>query len=473
MSAPANDNAPDLRFWIQRWLDQTITCGQDSPIAADLVQLPMTKRPFNMVTPPQSTPGEDSPRKRKRREQQERSATERGNEVDVGEEDLDKTPSASSTSSIFPPAGCRFPPIPFSLAQPARSNSQSSHSLASSARKSTRRSASPVKPFTLKMLQKPVEYVEFADDAVTQLPVEIRQLYRDIKDLAVDREGFIPASLRAPLQGLLPDAKTRYYSEYEHWDPSGAMRELEILLEIKTDAQMCRSSNASEAAWNSDVHSPLLKLALKPCEKPRLRRHVMTSTRINSIFIPPMKEGSYYDVAGSKMVDYAVALHPEVNDPLDLAIHRVLQHSPTSTHYFNHTAYDPIRFAPTAVSIETKTGANGLQEARLQLGIWIASWSFRLHQLLDRRQIPDDNLDDVADASNPQTLIPVPVIIVVEHDWKLLFACDRGNRIDIIGDIAIGDTKSIDGLFIIVAVLRRLASWIQSDFRSWLEDVLP
>jgi hypothetical protein len=35
----------------------------------------------------------------------------------------------------------------------------------------------------------------------------------------------------------------------------------------------------------------------------------------------------------------------------------------------------------------------------------------------------------VADASNPQTLIPVPVIIVVEHDWKLLFACDRGNRI--------------------------------------------
>ncbi|EXK75893.1 hypothetical protein FOQG_19343 [Fusarium oxysporum f. sp. raphani 54005] len=473
MSAPTDDHAFNWRSWIEDWLDQTITNGQAIPITADLVQPPPTKRPFNMVTPPQSTPEEDSPRKRKRREQQERSAMELRNEVDVGEEDLEKTPSAASTSSIFPPASCRLPPIPFSLAQPSRSNSQSSHSLASSARKSTRRSASPVKPFTLKMLQKPVEYVEFADDAVAQLPVEIRKLYRDIKDLAVDREGFIPASLRAPLRGLLPDAKTRYYSDYEYWDPAGSMQELEHLLEIKADAQMCRSSNASEAAWNSDVHSPLLKLALKPCEKPRLRRHVMTSTRINSIFIPPMREGSYYDVAGSKMVDYAVALHPEENDPLDLAIHRILQHSPTSTYYFNHAAYDPIRFAPTVVSIETKTGANGLQEARLQLGIWIASWSFRLHQLLDRRQIRDDNLNSVTDDRNPQTLIPVPVIIVVEHDWKVLFACDRGNRIEIIGDIAIGDTKSIDGLFIIVAVLRRLASWIQSDFCSWLEDVLP
>ncbi|KAG4268349.1 hypothetical protein FPRO04_12455 [Fusarium proliferatum] len=425
MSAPANKNAHDWRDGIQVWINQIIADDQNIPLADDLAQRPKTKRPFNMVTPPQSSPGEDSPRKRKRQEQQERVVTERGNEV----EDLDKTPSAAPISSIFPPASCRLPPIPFSLAQPSRSDSQSSHSLASSARKSTRRSASPVKPFTLKMLQKPVEYVEFADDVVAQLPVEIRQLYRNIKDLAVDREGFIPASLGAALQDLLPDAKERYYAECEHWDPSGAMRDLTTLLEIKKDAQMCRSSNASEAAWNSDVHSPLLKLALKPFEKPQLRRHVMTSARINTIFIPQMKEGSYYDVTGSKMVDYAVALHPEENDPLDLAIHHVLQHSPMPTHYFNHVAYDPVRFAPIAVSIETKTGTNGLQEARLQLGIWIASWSFRLHQLLDRRQIRVENLDDVADVSDPQTLIPVPVIIVVEHDWKLLFACDRGNRI--------------------------------------------
>lgn len=31
---------------------------------------------------------------------------------------------------------------------------------------------------------------------------------------------------------------------------------------------------------------------------------------------------------------------------------------------------------------------------------------------------------------------------------------------------------SPDGLFIIVAVIRRLATWIQDDFRTWLENVL-
>ncbi|KAF5019918.1 hypothetical protein F66182_8058 [Fusarium sp. NRRL 66182] len=392
MSVADDQPAVNSRAWIENWLGQIITNGQDIAIATAVTELPSTKRRFDMVTPPQSALEEDSPRKRKRREQQAGSASKPTNKVEMEDEDLEKTPSATST-------------------------------------KSTRRSASPVKPFTLSMLQKPVQYVEFADDAVKKLPIEIQQLYRDIKDLAVDREGFIPASFKAHLQELLPDAKKRYYSDNEQLDTDETKRELEIILEIKADAQMCRSSNASEAAWNSDVHSPLLKLALKPCKKPQLRRHVMTSTRINSIFIPPMHEGSYYDVAGSKMVDYAIALHPEESDALDIAIRRILQYSPAATHYFNHAAYDPIRFAPTAVSIETTTGANGLQEARLQLGIWIASWSFRLHQLLETRQTRHGDGDGRAGAGSPQTLIPLPVIIVVEHDWKLLFACDRGNRI--------------------------------------------
>ncbi|KAH7019715.1 hypothetical protein EDB80DRAFT_887337 [Ilyonectria destructans] len=219
------------------------------------------------------------------------------------------------------------------------------------------------------MLRKPVEFVELADNPDSQLPVEIQQLYRDIYDLAVDRERFIPKGLKKAVQGLVPGVKARYFSEQdEPYDSSTASRELETLLEIKADSQLCRSSNASEAAWNSDVHSPLLKTALKPFKHPLLRRHVLTSSRISHACIPPMQEGSCYDVAGSKMVDYGIALHPEDGDPLDL--------------------------------------------------------------------------------------------------------CDRGNKIDIIGHISIGDTMSLDGLFIIVAVIRRLATWIQDDFRTWLENVL-
>ncbi|KAL9564063.1 hypothetical protein ACKAV7_011837 [Fusarium commune] len=301
------------------------------------------------------------------------------------------------------------------------SNSQPSRSAATSvtrSTKSTRRSASPVKPGTLKDLQKPVE--------------------------------------------------PRYFSQDEHWAQDGGTRELEDLLEIRNDALLCRSSNASEAAWNSDVHSPLLKLALKPFKRPLIRRHVLTSTPINPEFVPPMRECSFYDKVGSKMVDYGIALHPDENSALGQAIRRALQQLLTSMNYLNHVAYDPIKYAANAVSIETKAGSKGPQEARSQLGIWISSWSFRMHQLLDGRKIPAD----VGEAGESRTLIPVPVIIVIEHVWTLSFACDRGHRIDIIGDVPIGNTKSLDGLLILIAVIRRLACWIQGDFQSWLQEAL-
>ncbi|KAM5369670.1 hypothetical protein ACJZ2D_008929 [Fusarium nematophilum] len=99
--------------------------------------------------------------------------------------------------------------MPVPLVPRSPSTSRSSPSRATSTAKSTRRSASPVKSFTLEELQKPVRYIEFANNPNAQLPVEIRQLYRDIKDLAVDREAFIPKSLKAPLLGILPDAKAR------------------------------------------------------------------------------------------------------------------------------------------------------------------------------------------------------------------------------------------------------------------------
>lgn len=93
-----------------------------------------------------------------------------------------------------------------------------------------------MKTFTLQMLRKPVEFVELADNPDSQLPVEIQQLYRDIYDLAVDRERFIPKGLKKAVQGLVPGVKARYFSEQdEPYDSSTASRELETLLEIKAD----------------------------------------------------------------------------------------------------------------------------------------------------------------------------------------------------------------------------------------------
>lgn len=419
-SPPADDYPVNWSSWIQQWIDHTASSPHFEPRAP---QPASTKRPFNMGnTPPPSTdqsPGIATPRKRRRGVRQDEPLTD---DDIFGPDDPEKTPSASSASSIMPPSSFKLPLAPYPLHHPSRSNSQSSQSIASSQSRSTKRSASPVKPGTLKELQKPVEYVECTNDSGAQLPATVRQLYRDIYDLAVEREGFIPASLKAPLSEHLPRARPRYFSQDGHWEPDGGKRELEALLEIRDEALLCRSTNASEAAWNSDVHSPLLKLALRPFKEPLIRRHVLTSTRINSAFVPPMKEGSFYDKVGSKMVDYGIALHPDEDSPLGQAIRCALRPLPSSKQYLNQAAYDPIKYAANVVSIETKTGSGGPQEARSQLGIWIASWNFRMHQLLHGRR-------PSSEASAPQVLIPVPVIVVIEHMWKLSFACDSSHRI--------------------------------------------
>lgn len=189
----------------------------------------------------------------------------------------------------------------------------------------------------------------------------------------------------------------------------------------------CSAGEATHPRLNGILTSthPFLKLAFKPFEKPLIRRHVLTSTPINPEFVLPMRECSFYDKVGSKMVDYGIALHPDENSALGQAIRRDLHQLPTSMNYLNHVAYEPIKSAANTVSIETKAGSKDPREARSQLGIWISSWSFRVHQLLDGRKMPAD----VDVAAESRTLIPVPVILVIEHVWTLSFACDRGHWI--------------------------------------------
>ncbi|KAH7112688.1 hypothetical protein EDB81DRAFT_735162 [Dactylonectria macrodidyma] len=484
MQAPLDDL--DWKTHIHKWLAETTFCpsnsDSDRPLSGPSHHI-VPKVPSDMVTPPPSTPPSrmrsGSPRKRPRRDLQGEKDMEENNDerLTAYEEDPEKTPSASS-SSVLSLGPRELALRSFPLMQSPPSISRSTTTQTSSAKKSTRRPASPVKTFTLQMLQKPVEFVKLADSPHEQLPLDVRQLYQDISDLAVDREGFIPRRFEAAVWKRIPRAKARYFSDQDqHLDSTPPSGELETLLEIESDAELCLSSNASEAAWNIDVHAPLLKLALKPFEE-SLRRHILTSSRISPAFSPPMQEGSCYDVAGSKLVDFGIALHPERGGLLDNAIHRALAHLPAHWHHLNQTPYDPIRFGANAISIETKTGTNGLHEARLQIGIWVAAWHNRMKILLQQDTDQEDTESEPNRAANTRgngksdLLVTLPVIIVVEHDWKLFFACDRGNQIDIIGHINIGDTKSLAGLFIIVAVVRRLSTWIEKDFSPWLYQAL-
>lgn len=68
---------------------------------------------------------------------------------------------------------------------------------------------------------------------------------------------------------------------------------------------------------------------------------------------------------------------------------------------------------PIAMSIESKTASGSLEEARAQLGLWVAAWHKRMGLLKQY----DENI------------IMLPLIAVIEYEWKLIFVMDRGSLI--------------------------------------------
>lgn len=78
--------------------------------------------------------------------------------------------------------------------------------------------------------------------------------------------------------------------------------------------------------------------------------------------------------------------------------------------------YTPLIRAPVAVSIETKVLGGSPEEGRLQLAIWTAAWHQRMEAL------------GIGGKGRP--LLPtLPLILTMDHNWMLFFACDRGTKI--------------------------------------------
>lgn len=65
----------------------------------------------------------------------------------------------------------------------------------------------------------------------------------------------------------------------------------------------------------------------------------------------------------------------------------------------------------------------------------------------------------------------IPVILITEHDWKLLHICDRTENFQFLYEVSIGSTKSLLELYKLVAVLRDLTYWIDVDLRRFFEGL--
>ena len=253
--------------------------------------------------------------------------------------------------------------------------------------------------------------------------------------------------------------------------------ELRALRGIRRAAWKCRERGCSEEAWNTMVHAPLLQLALDRPEYAHVGWEVVTTAQIAKPFVPPMGDFAPTEFAEKKMVDLAIVLESDVSNDcegeeevkqqtleqrfrrLARAIQRVVRSQPYDRQSINQFMYTPLLDWPIGISIETK--AVGASEAgRVQLAIWTAAWHERIKDLMRT----------TGTWSSDTRFITMPLLLIVEHNWVLSFAC--GDRLEVVGEMTVGETASLKGLYTLVAVLRELAVWMRGRFAEWMLGVL-
>ncbi|KAJ9634087.1 hypothetical protein H2201_009118 [Coniosporium apollinis] len=168
------------------------------------------------------------------------------------------------------------------------------------------------------------------------------------------------------------------YAEIQQDRPKEQLlQELREAIDIRRASRQCAEDHDSEAAWNDEVHSRVLRLALRPCSEVGYKN--ITTARIQPARLVPRHVSG--NVLESKMVDYAIYLAPDeemrvvIRDTL-----RLLQ--PKESQSINQTMYDSLRQRPIAISIETKTPNAPEEQVGVQLGVWVAAHFTRLHGLV-------------------------------------------------------------------------------------------
>ena len=224
----------------------------------------------------------------------------------------------------------------------------------------------------------------------------------------------------------------------------------------------CLKEHDSEPAWNSEVHSTVLRLALTGhWAANEVWYKDITVARISNKSLVPWNIST--GALQSKMVDYAILINPSqkfAGDPSKFLHNHIIEklRVEKAGASINQTASDWVRFKPIAVSVETKRGAVGEDETHVRLATWLTAQYSRLRQLM-------------LDTTKDKTKLPsFPVLSVQGPRWLLMIASlVENDRINLIKELDLGRTDSIAGVYQVVAAIRRIAQWVNDDYRPWFE----
>ncbi|KAF4451310.1 hypothetical protein F53441_5731 [Fusarium austroafricanum] len=240
---------------------------------------------------------------------------------------------------------------------------------------------------------------------------------------------------------------------------------LDVLYVLECAAD-CLRMGRSEAAWNHEVHFPLLCLALRPRLKGAFQQLVKVTSCSAASIIPDYR----IRFAPDKKIDFCVYIDPH-HDPnvtnMASSVDTVRAGLPLLS--INPTDDLSLLSNPIAIPIETKRPGEGLDTANLQVATFLTAHLTLLQRLVDSgARVPVQDGEKVPSVDDIGFL---PGLIVQGNTWNFIAASRQDSRIVIWSEISLGSTSDIFGIYQIVASLQLLRQWINMTYWPWLRRV--
>ncbi|KAL5113179.1 hypothetical protein ACEQ8H_008957 [Pleosporales sp. CAS-2024a] len=362
---------------------------------------------------------------------------------DADESHFSAAPTASRTSRYTP--------------------SNSSHSVSSI----TSRNSSPVKQLQTLAddVDCPVTFRDFDNVQAweTEEDGEVSRMQRILRRFA-DGIGILEYETDAAFQADIADIpisdqeRMLYPSARRIDSPKmGVMPPMTDLSAIKHSAwELNTGGGGSEDEWNTEVHYPLLKLALHTSVYSKsLCLHSVKSAKVAPLSLAR-------ETPPKRVVDYVLCLKP--NTTIETAF-RSLKPLPGGVNKsWNHVLHtEGVRKNPIVINIETKNPMSSWAEGKPQIGIWTDAWLRRCELLWQEGR----------DTGARLSAWPViPILIVQGHEWHLLIATKSDQGLLFREQIPIGSTRTCFDMLKIVAILHWLFQWAETTWRPWFLSLI-
>ncbi|KAF9730270.1 hypothetical protein PMIN04_012504 [Paraphaeosphaeria minitans] len=244
-----------------------------------------------------------------------------------------------------------------------------------SVRSSASRSSSPQRQITQLRIVHPPIFLHPLAAAAECVPHAVAPRIRALQTRLRDQleRGYIPACLRDALErnptykaSLLfdPIEETAYYNNEEEDVDAGVV--LDRVNSVFQGTQLCKEHTMDENAWCLHVVTPLLQLAILLYGHGRFRLESVQSQSIQPAYLSNIAPRPSPPLPIFRKTDFCLSyshLHPPY-----ASLYKTLRHSPIS-----HTTDTYTEAAALFTGIEVKSPSGNLQEAQLQMSIWMAA----------------------------------------------------------------------------------------------------